>query len=176
MAATVAEFGGLDHAVNNAGVGAQPKPLHTVTDAEWSRSVDVTLSGTFYSLRAELAHMSERGSGAVVNVASIAGLQSTPQLTPCGAAKHGVVSLTTSAAAENAAAGIRVNCVAPGPIETAALASLPEDARAGYAAGVPMGRLGKSAGIASAVVLLLSDQAAFITGVTIAVDGGSLAR
>lgn len=172
----VTEFGRLDLAVNNAGIGAQPMPLHEISDAAWSRTIDVTLTGTFQSMRAELAHMTAQGSGVIVNIASIAGLQSTPQLTPYGASKHGVISLTQSAAAENAPLGIRVNAVAPGPIETAALASLPEEARRGYAEQVPMRRLGTPAEIAAATAFLLSDDAAFITGVTLAVDGGSLAR
>lgn len=172
----VAEFGRLDLAVNNAGIGAQPMPLHEVSDAAWSHTIDVTLTGTFQSMRAELAHMTAQGSGVIVNIASIAGLQSTPQLTPYGASKHGVISLTQSAAAENAPLGIRVNAVAPGPIETAALASLPEEARRGYAEQVPMRRLGTPAEIAAATAFLLSDEAAFITGVTLAVDGGSLTR
>lgn len=172
----VDEFGGLDYAVNNAGLGAQPKPLQDISDAEWARTIDVTLTGTFHSLRAELAHMTAAGAGAIVNIASVAGIQSTPQLTPYGASKHGVVSLTTSAAAENAASGIRINAVAPGPIETAALASLPEEARRGYAEQVPMKRLGRPEDIAEATAFLLSDAAAFITGVTLPVDGGTLAR
>lgn len=172
----VDEFGQLDYAVNNAGLGAQPKPLQQITDAEWARTVDVTLTGTFQSMRAELEQMNRAGSGAIVNIASVAGIQSTPQLTPYGATKHGVVSLTTSAAAENAAVGIRVNAVAPGPIETAALASLPEEARQGYADDVPMKRLGKPEDIAEATAFLLSDAASFITGVTLPVDGGTLAR
>lgn len=173
---TLRVYGRLDYAVNNAGIGAQPKPLQQLSDAEWARTIDVTLTGTFQCLRAELLHMNSVGQGAIVNIASVAGIQSTPHLTPYGAAKHGVVSLTTSAAAENAASGIRINAVAPGPIETAALASLPEEARQGYANDVPMKRLGKPEEIANAVAFLLSDEAAFITGVTLPVDGGTLAR
>lgn len=171
----VSEFGGLHLAVNNAGVGAPPKPVQYVSDAEWKRSIDVTLTGTFQCLRAQVEHMVHRGGGSIVNIASIAGLQSTAALTPYGAAKHGVVSLTTSVATENANRGIRVNAVAPGAIETAALASLPDDAREGYAAEIPMRRLGKPEDIAAAVSFLLSDEAAFVTGVVLPVDGGTLA-
>ncbi len=172
----VAEFGGLDLAVNNAGIGAPPTPIQDIDDATWARNIQVTLTGTFHSIRAELRHFQSVGAGSIVNIVSLAGLQSTPLLTPYGAAKHGVTSLTQSAAAENAAAGIRVNGIAPGAIETAALAGLPDDARAGYAAQIPMKRLGQPTDIAAAAAFLLSDDASFITGVILPVDGGTLSR
>lgn len=166
-------FGRLDLAVNNAGVGAMPKPVQEVTAADWDRSISVTLRGTFLALQSQVAHFLAQGRGSIVNIASLAGISATPQLTPYGAAKHGVVSLTRSVAKECAASGVRVNAVAPGAIETAALASLPEDARAGYAAEIPMKRLGQPEDIANATAFLLSDQAAFITGVVLRVDGGT---
>ncbi|WP_427869156.1 SDR family NAD(P)-dependent oxidoreductase [Leucobacter luti] len=172
----VEEFGGLDLAVNNAGIGAAPQPIQDQDPAAWQRTLDVTLTGTFLSLRAEIAYMLEHGGGAIVNTASIAGLQSTAGLTPYGAAKHGVVSLTQSAAIENADKGIRINAVAPGAVETAALANLPQEARDGYAAQIPMKRLAQPEDIAAAAAFLLSDQASFITGVTLPVDGGTLVR
>ncbi|MDR2256816.1 MAG: SDR family oxidoreductase [Arthrobacter sp.] len=172
----VDEFGSLDFAVNNAGVGAQPKTVQYLSDAEWARTIDITLTGTFQSLREEIDHMVSHGGGVIVNVSSIASLQPTPNLTPYGAAKHGVLSLTQSVASEYAARGIRVNAVAPGPIATAALASLPQEAQDEYASEVPMKRLGQPEDIANAVAFLLSDQASFITGQTLAVDGGSLIR
>ncbi|PQZ89522.1 short-chain dehydrogenase [Arthrobacter sp. MYb227] len=167
------QFGRLDLAVNNAGVGAMPKPVQEVTLAEWDRVIDVTLRGTFLALQSQIAHFVQQGHGSIVNIASLAGISATPQLTPYGAAKHGVVSLTRSVAKENAALGIRINAVAPGAIETAALASLPDEAKAGYAAEIPMKRLGQPEDIAHATAFLLSDQAQFITGVVLPVDGGT---
>lgn len=172
----VHEFGGLQLAVNNAGLGAQPKTIQYMSDAEWSRTIGVTLTGTFQCMREQVSHMVENGGGSIVNIASIAALQSTPNLTPYGASKHGVLSLTQSVATEYAGRGIRVNAVAPGPIVTAALASLPQEAQDEYASEVPMKRLGQPEDIANAVAFLLSDQASFITGQILPVDGGSLVR
>ncbi|WP_434616222.1 SDR family NAD(P)-dependent oxidoreductase [Arthrobacter sp. A5] len=169
----IESFGRLDMAVNNAGVGAMPKPVQEITAADWDRTINVTLRGTFLAMQTQVAHFLEQGRGSIVNIASLAGISATPQLTPYGAAKHGVVSLTRSVAKENAALGIRVNAVAPGAIETAALASLPPKAKAGYAAEIPMKRLGQPEDIANATAFLLSDQAAFITGVVLRVDGGT---
>ncbi len=169
----VESYGRLDMAVNNAGVGAMPKPVQDITPTEWDRTINVTLRGTFLAMQTQVAHFVEQGRGSIVNIASLAGISATPQLTPYGAAKHGVVSLTRSVAKEVAELGIRVNAVAPGAIETAALASLPAEARAGYTAEIPMKRLGQPADIANATAFLLSDQAAFITGVVLRVDGGT---
>ncbi|PPL16827.1 SDR family NAD(P)-dependent oxidoreductase [Microterricola pindariensis] len=169
----VAEFGGLHLAVNNAGIGAMPKRLDEIVEAEWDRTMNVTLRGTWLSMKAETRHFLANGGGNIVNIASIAGLNATPNLTPYGASKHGVVSLTRSGAQEYATDNIRINAVAPGAIETAALASLPAEAKAGYAAEIPMKRLGMPEDIANAAVWLLSDEASFVTGVVLPVDGGT---
>lgn len=169
----IESFGRLDMAVNNAGVGVMPKPVQETTVADWDRTINVTLRGTFLALQAQITHFSAQGHGSIVNIASLAGISATPNLTPYGAAKHGVVSLTRSIARETAEQGIRVNAVAPGAIETAALGSLPAEAKAAYAAEIPMKHLGQPEDIANATAFLLSGEAAFITGVVLRVDGGT---
>ncbi|MEV8181110.1 glucose 1-dehydrogenase [Specibacter sp. NPDC078692] len=169
----IESFGRLDMAVNNAGVGSMPTPMQEVTAEVWDRAINVTLRGTFMAMQSQVAHFMEQGRGSIVNIASLAGISATPYLTPYGASTHGVVSLTRSVAKETAEQGIRVNAVAPGAIETAALASLPIEAQTAYAAEIPMKHLGQPEDIANATAFLLSDQAAFITGVVLRVDGGT---
>lgn len=171
----VETFGGLDYAVNNAGVGAMPTNIADVERTVWDRAINITLTGTFLAMQSQLQHFREAGSGAIVNIGSLASISATAMLTPYGAAKHGVYSLTRSAALEYAESGIRINMVAPGAIETAALASLPEEARNNYAQEIPMKRLGHVDDIANATTFLLSDNASFITGEVLRVDGGTQA-
>lgn len=172
--ATVAEFGGIDLAVNNVGVGTPPIALHEMPLDQWRRTIDITLTGTFLAMQEELKRFLAAGSGAIVNIASIAGLKPTPQLTPYDAAKAGVVAITRAGALEYAEQGIRINAVAPGATETAALAGLPADAKELYASQVPMKRLMAPEDQAAAVAWLLSEQARMVTGVVLPVDGGTL--
>lgn len=170
----IKEFGSCDFAVNNAGLGAPPKKLGDIDDATFNRAIDVTLRGTFYGMRAQLKQMEKQGHGAIVNISSIAGLQASRLLSPYIASKHGVVGLTQTAALDYADQGIRINSVAPGPVRTAAFATLPEERIKEEENKVPLKRLGEPEDIAEAVSFLLSDAASFITGVVLPVDGGSL--
>ncbi|MFT2817607.1 SDR family NAD(P)-dependent oxidoreductase [Leifsonia sp. A12D58] len=169
--------GRLDIAVNNAaGGGHLPTPLGDWTNAEFDSSIDSTLRGTFLSLKYELELMLEReGGGAIVNLSSTAGEQGVAGLAGYVASKFGIGGLTKVAALDYAAAGIRVNAIAPGPILTDRLASASDEALANVAAAVPLGRVGTARDVADAAVWLCSDAASFVTGTVLSVDGGRLA-
>jgi NAD(P)-dependent dehydrogenase (short-subunit alcohol dehydrogenase family) len=172
VAFAVETWGGLDLAVNNAGLAERPGLFHELDPAEYHRVLGVDLHGTFYSMRAELAHFVKNGGGAIVNTASGAGLKATPYLTAYSTAKHGVVGLTRTGAMDYVKDNIRVNAVAPGTILTPAMKAAGEAQAAEWAALVPMGRMGDPAEIAAGIVWLLSDQASFVTGTVLEIDGG----
>ena len=136
----------------------------------------VNLRGAFLSMKHEIPAMLESGGGAIVNTSSTAGLAGAAAgIAPYVTAKHGLQGLTKIAALDYGERGIRVNAVAPGPILTDLLAGLGEERQAMVAQGVPMRRLGRPEEVAAAAVWLCSDEAAFITGATLAIDGGKLA-
>jgi NAD(P)-dependent dehydrogenase (short-subunit alcohol dehydrogenase family) len=169
-------FGRLDVAVNNAGGSLRPPaPLQRWTAAEFEASIAVNLTGTFLALKYELELMARTGGGAIVNVSSTAGLHPVAGLAGYVAGKHGVEGLTRVAALDNAAAGIRVNALAPGPVLTDRLAAAGPQAQAAAAAAVPLGRLGTVDDVAAAAVWLASPESGFVTGTTLTVDGGRLA-
>ncbi|WP_151641582.1 SDR family NAD(P)-dependent oxidoreductase [Corynebacterium sp. 11A] len=174
VASAVDTYGRLDAAVNNAGLGAPPAPLGEIDTAAFNRAIDVTLRGTFFGMRAQLQHFATTGAGAIVNIISIGGLQASTHLSPYIAAKHGVVGLTETAALDYAPSGIRINGVAPGPIATAALDTLPEKLKEEQRAQVPLGRFGAPEDIAAATAWLLSPEASFVTGAILPVDGGAV--
>lgn len=172
-------LGGLDGAFNNAGVEGRLARLVDVTDEEWSRVLAVNLTGVFMCVRAQLRIMLERGRGSIVNNSSIAGLAGIAGGGPYTAAKHGVIGLTRAAALECAKAGVRVNAVCPGLIDTPMITRTTGGQAAALArlvASEPIGRMGAPSEVADAVVWLLSDASSFVTGHALAVDGGLLAQ
>jgi NAD(P)-dependent dehydrogenase (short-subunit alcohol dehydrogenase family) len=165
-------YGGLDLAVNNAGIGHQPGDLHKMSVADFDRVISVDLRGTFLCMRAELSIMTAAGHGTIVNMASNAGVKNAPGMAAYTAAKHGVVGLTKNAALQYARRNIRVNAICPGTILTPGLASFPEENQREWADLVPMGRLGTPEEMAAAIAFLLSDQSSFVTGAALLADGG----
>lgn len=168
-------FGALDFAFNNAGVGAPHGPLAESEDASLDAVLRVNVQGVWACMKHELRHMREAGGGVIINTASAIALRPKAGMGLYGASKAAVVHLTRVAAAENADRGIRVNAVCPGPVLTPMLEKLPPERLTEIAAGVPMGRLGRSADISAAVVWLCSEAAAYITGAALPVDGGETA-
>jgi NAD(P)-dependent dehydrogenase (short-subunit alcohol dehydrogenase family) len=172
----VEELGGLDAAVNNAaGGGHAPTPLAEVSPEQFRSALAISLEGVFLSLKYEIPALLEAGGGAIVNMASTAGLEAVGGLAGYVSAKHGVIGLTKVAALDYAAQGIRVNAIAPGPILTERLEAAGEDMQRNAAQAMPMRRIGRPAEVAAAAVWLCSDQASFVTGATLAIDGGKLA-
>ena len=171
--ATIAEkFGRLDALVNNAGI-AIFKPILDVSYEDWSRVLAVNLSGPFLCAQAAAPLMRVSGGGAIVNITSISGLRASTLRTAYGTSKAGLAHLTKQQAAELAMLGIRVNAVAPGPVDTAmAKAVHTPEIRAAYHDAIPLNRYGLESELAEAIFFLCSERASYITGQTLAVDGG----
>src|SRR6202163_714979 len=174
---TVARFGRLDVAVNNAGTEGKPGPVTEQTAENYAATFDTNVLGVLLSMKHELRVMQAQGSGSVVNLSSAMGHRGAPGASLYTASKHAVEGLTKSAALEGAASGIRVNAVAPGPVETGMLNRFTGTAerKAGLVAGVPLKRAGIPGEIADAIVFAASDKASFITGQILAVNGGKTA-
>ena len=175
---TVARFGRLDVAVNNAGTEGTPGPLTEQTAETYAATFDTNVLGTLLSMKHELRVMVPLGHGSIVNVSSTYGRSGAAGASVYVASKHAVEGLTKAAALEVAESGIRVNVVAPGPIETGMLNRFTGTAekKAELVGGVPVKRVGKPEEIAQAILFVASDKASFMTGASIAVDGGKLAR
>ena len=174
---TVARFGRLDIAVNNAGTEGRPGPVTEQSADSYTATFDTNVLGVLLSMKHELRVMQVQGFGSIVNLSSTMGQRGAPGASLYTASKHAVEGLTKSAALEGAAFGVRVNAVAPGPIETAMLDRFTgsADRKAGMVAGIPLQRAGQPREIADAIVFVASARASFITGQIINVNGGKTA-
>lgn len=194
VTATIDAYGRLDCACNNAGIEGEQVPTHECTNANWSRIINVNLRGTWLCLKYEIPRMLETigamlaansGSGgnlggcAIVNISSIAGLIGFPHIAAYCASKHGMNGLTKAAAVEYAKQGIRINAICPGAIQTPMIERFTHHERQqaeDLAARHPIGRFGTPEEVAEAILWLCSDAASFVTGQTLAVDGGYVAQ
>jgi len=173
----VERFGRLDVAVNNAGTEGKPGPLTEQSPESYAATFETNVLGTILSLKHEMRAMLAQGHGSIVNLSSTMGSRGAAGASMYVASKHAVEGLTKAAALEGAANGVRVNAVAPGPVDTELLNRFAGSAekKAAAAAGVPMKRLGTPEDIASTIVFLASDKAGFLTGQIIGVNGGKTA-
>jgi NAD(P)-dependent dehydrogenase (short-subunit alcohol dehydrogenase family) len=174
----VARFGRLDVAVNNAGTEGKPGLVTEQTAESYAATFDTNVLGTVLSLKHEMRVMAAQGHGSIINLSSTMGHKAAPGASIYTASKHAVEGLTKAAALEGAGYGVRVNAVAPGPVETEMLNRFTgnADRKAGLIAGVPLKRSGTPDEIAKAIVFLASDQASFVTGQIVSVDGGKSAQ
>ena len=179
VAHTVATFGRLDIAFNNAGIpGSMTKAVHEYELEEWNRMIAINLTGAFHCLKAEVPAMLATGGGAIVMTASVASLVAAPHMASYVSAKHGLLGLTRAAALDLIGRGIRVNAVCPGAVRTAMLEpalQIPE-IRAKLESDHPIGRSAEAEEVAKVVLFLASDEASFIVGHGLAVDGGVLLK
>ena len=165
-------MGRIDALVNNAGIAGTSAPCWELPPGEWERVLAIDLSGVYYGCRAVLPHMRERGSGRIVNIASIAGKEGNPNAVPYSAAKAGIIGLTKAVAKEVATSGILVNAVAPAVIETQILEQMTEAHVQYMVSRIPMGRVGQPEEVAALVSWLCSEECSFSTGAVFDISGG----
>lgn len=176
---TIAAYGRLDYAFNNAGIEGTAAKTSDCTEENWDRTIGVNLKGVWLCMKYEIPEMLKTGKAAIVNCASIAGLVGFPNLAAYVATKHGIIGLTKTASLEYAKSGIRVNAVCPGVIKTPMIdrfTGKQKEVEQQFVNMEPIGRLGEPEEVAEAVAWLCSDSASFITGDAIAVDGGWIAQ
>jgi NAD(P)-dependent dehydrogenase (short-subunit alcohol dehydrogenase family) len=172
-------FGRLDYAFNNAGIEGVAGSTLECTNENWDRTIAVNLTGVWYCMKHQIPEMLKSGSGAIVNCASIAGLVGFPNLPAYVASKHALVGLTKTTALELAKTGVRVNAVCPGVIRTPMIdrfTGKQKEAEQQFISNQPIGRMGEPEEVAQAVLFLCSQNASFITGHAMAVDGGWIAQ
>jgi NAD(P)-dependent dehydrogenase (short-subunit alcohol dehydrogenase family) len=176
---TIATYGRIDYAFNNAGIEGASAVTHECTEENWDKTMNINLKGIWLCMKYEIAEMLKQGKGALVNCASVAGLIGFAGLPAYVASKHGIIGLTKTSALECAKLGIRVNAVCPGAIATPMIDRLTgkqKEVEAQFAALEPIGRLGQPDEVANAVIWLCSDEASFVTGNAMTVDGGWVAQ
>ena len=172
-------FGRLDFACNNAGIEGASAPTADYEEKEWDRVIAINLKGVWLCMKHEIPRMLKQGGGSIVNLSSIAGLVGFQGISPYVASKHGVIGMTEVAALEYAKQGVRVNAISPGVIHTAMIDRFTggdKAVEAQFSQSTPMGRMGKSEEIASAVIWLCSEGAGFTTGHALVIDGGWTAQ
>ena len=171
----IEHFGKIDYAFNNAGIEGDTANTHECTETNWDKTISINLKGVWLCMKNEISCMLKNGSGAIVNCASVAGLNGFAGLPAYVATKHGIVGLTKTAALENAKSNLRVNAVCPGVIHTSMIDRITgndKEVEKQFTAMEPVGRMGEPEEVAEAVIWLCSDAASFVTGVAIPVDGG----
>jgi NAD(P)-dependent dehydrogenase (short-subunit alcohol dehydrogenase family) len=176
---TIAIFGRLDYAFNNAGIEGTSAPTQDCSEENWDKTIGINLKGIWLCMKHEIPVMLKKGKGVIVNCSSVAGLVGFQGLPAYVASKHGVIGLTKTAALEYAKLGIRVNVVCPGVIQTPMIDRLTGKKKESidqFAGLEPVGRFGLPEEIANAVIWLCSDEASFVTGIAMPVDGGFVAQ
>lgn len=179
VAATVQQYGRLDIAVNNAGIGGSRATTHTYPQESWHQVLAVNLTGVWLCMQAEIEVMLAQGQGAIVNVASVAGLVGFQRHCAYAASKHGVIGLTRTAALEYAQLGLRINAICPAFTDTPLIQQVVVGDKAReerLIQGIPMQRLAEAGEIAQSILYLASEQASFVTGHALTVDGGLTAQ
>lgn len=170
------QYDTLAVAVNNAGItGVQGKKISELSIEEYNQVMDINVRGVWFSMQHELRMMQDQGYGAIVNLSSVAGLKGSLVSALYAMSKFAVNGLTRTAALENAKLGIRVNAVCPGAIETPIFSGLPQEFKQRLVNTMPIGRIGEPEEVANLIVWLASDEASFITGATMPIDGGVMA-
>ncbi len=174
---TVSKFGRLDGLVNGAGILIRTAPLVEVDDVDWDLTMDTNLKGTFYCCKYAIPAMLENGGGSIVNISSMSGVRGVAYSVPHAVSKAGVIHLTKVAAAQYTHQGVRVNCIAPGGIDTPQMRGSTASAETFEERNVehPMGRVGQPDEVANLITWLASDEASYVSGSTYVIDGGAWA-